>query len=340
MVNKGAYAKAGVDFDLAGYTKHLIAEEARTTFRPEVAADIGFFGSMFKLKGYRNPILVSSVDGVGTKLKIAAAMGRHEGVGIDIVSHSVNDIFCCGAKPLYFLDYIAMGKLDSKVAVAIARGLARACRDVGMALVGGETAQMPGMYAAGEYDLVGFITGVVEKDSIIDGSAIEPGDVVFGLPSNGLHTNGYSLVRRIFKLDDDISPLKKRYPELGRTLGEALLEPHRCYYNMVKSSLGIIKGIAHITGGGMTDNIPRILPDRTAMVINRVTWDILPIFEIIQKKGRISSSEMFNIFNMGIGMVLVVASLNARRIARALPEARVIGEIVKAKKEEESVIIK
>jgi len=340
MPSRGSYAGAGVDFDLAGYTKHLIAEEARTTFRPEVMADIGFFGSMFNFKGYRDPVLVSSVDGVGTKLKIAAAMGRHEGAGIDIVSHSVNDIFCCGAKPLYFLDYIAMGKLNTKVAVSLARGMAKACREVGMALVGGETAQMPGMYTEGEYDLVGFITGVVERDEIIDGRAIRIGDVVLGLPSSGLHTNGYSLVRKIFKLDSDPSQLKVFYPELGRTLGEALLEPHRCYYNRLKPVLGMVKGIAHITGGGMIDNIPRILPDGMAIRIRRGTWDVLPLFELIRKKGRIKLDEMFNVFNMGIGMVFVVSPANARRLIKALPESRLIGEVIKAASEEECVLIK
>ncbi|MEW6143328.1 MAG: phosphoribosylformylglycinamidine cyclo-ligase [Chloroflexota bacterium] len=340
MPSKGSYARAGVDFDLAGYTKRLIAEEARTTFSPKVVADIGFFGSMFNFKGYRDPVLVSSVDGVGTKLKIAAAMGRHEGAGIDIVSHSVNDIFCCGAKPLYFLDYIAMGKLNTKVAVSLARGMAKACREVGMALVGGETAQMPGMYAEGEYDLVGFITGVVERGEIIDGRAIKIGDVVLGLPSSGLHTNGYSLVRKIFKLDSDPSQLKVFYPELGRTLGEALLEPHRCYYNRLKPVLGMVKGIAHITGGGMIDNIPRILPDGMAIRIRRGTWDVLPLFELIRKKGRIKLDEMFNVFNMGVGMVFVVSPANARRLIKALPESRLIGEVIKAASEEECVLIK
>lgn len=339
MPNKGLYARAGVDFDLAGYTKHLIAEEARTTFRPEVVADIGFFGSMFNFKGYRDPVLVSSVDGVGTKLKIAVAMGQHEGTGIDIVSHSVNDIFCCGAKPLYFLDYIAMGKLNTEVAVSLARGMAKACREVGMALVGGETAQMPGMYAEGEYDLVGFITGVVERDEIIDGRTIKVGDVVLGLPSSGLHTNGYSLVRKIFKLDSDPAQLKVFYPELGRTLGEALLEPHRCYYNRLKPLLGMVKGMAHITGGGMIDNIPRILPDGMAIRIRRGTWDIPPLFELIRKKGKIKPDEMFNVFNMGIGMVFVASRANARRLIKALPESRLIGEVIKAASKEQCVLI-
>jgi phosphoribosylformylglycinamidine cyclo-ligase len=339
MPSKGLYARAGVDFDLAGRTKHLIAEEARKTFTSEVMADIGFFGSMFNFRGYRDPVLVSSVDGVGTKLKIAAAMNRHEGAGVDIVSHSVNDIFCCGAKPLYFLDYIAMGRLDTRVAVSLAKGMAKACREVGMALVGGETAQMPGMYADGEYDLVGFITGVVERDEIIDGRTIKIGDVVLGLPSSGLHTNGYSLVRKVFKLDDDTAQLKVFYPELGRTLGEALLEPHRCYYNRLKPLLKMVKGIAHITGGGMIDNIPRILPDGMAIRVRRGTWEVPPIFELIRRRGRIKVDEMFNVFNMGIGMVFVASPTDTRRIVRSLPEARVIGEVIRAASEDECVLI-
>lgn len=339
MRTKSAYAQAGVDFDVAGNTKHLIAEAARTTFRPGVAADIGFFGSMFRLKGYKEPILVSSVDGVGTKIKIACAMGMHEGIGRDIVSHSVNDIFCGGATPLYFLDYIAMGKLIPDIAVAVATGMAKACREVKMALVGGETAQMPGMYAEGEYDVVGFITGVVERGAVIDGSTIKRGDAVLGLPSVGLHTNGYSLVRRVFGLDDDPKPLKKRYAELGRTLGEALLEPHRCYYNVVKPVMPLVKGIAHITGGGMIDNIPRVLPDGLGVLIRKGTWEVLPLFEMIQKKGKIKPAEMYNVFNMGIGMVVVVSPQNADKVRNALNGARVIGEVVKAKSEDECVTI-
>jgi len=339
MKTKGAYARAGVDFDIAANTKHLIAEAARTTFRPEVVADIGFFGSMFRFKGYREPILVSSVDGVGTKIKIACAVGKHEGIGIDIVSHSVNDIFCGGATPLYFLDYIAMGKLIPDIAVAVAKGMAKACREVEMALVGGETAQMPGMYAEGEYDVVGFITGVVERDGVIDGRNIRRGDVVLGLPSVGLHTNGYSLVRRVFNLDADPKPLTKRYAELGRTLGEALLEPHRCYYNVVKPVLPLVKGIAHITGGGMIDNVPRVMPDGLGVLIRKGTWDVLPLFEIIQKKGKIKPAEMYNVFNMGIGMVVVVSPRNAGKVKDALKGAKVIGEVVKARSEDECVII-
>jgi phosphoribosylformylglycinamidine cyclo-ligase len=334
------YARAGVDFDLAARTKHLIADCARATFRPEVLADIGYFGSMFEFKGYREPVLVSSVDGVGTKLKIAVAMDKHDTVGVDIVSHSVNDIFCCGAAPLYFLDYIAMGSLNQKVVVEVVQGMAQACRQVNMALVGGETAQMPGMYAVGEYDVVGFITGVVEKSEIIDGGRIKVGDAIVGLPSSGLHTNGYSLVRRIFNLDADPSQLHVVYPELGRSLGEALLEPHRCYYNAVRPLLGKIKGLAHITGGGMTDNIPRILPEGLAALIRKGTWDVLPLFELIRRKGRVRLSEMYNVFNMGLGMVLVTASEDADGVTSAISGARIVGEIVVAPGEDELVLIK
>ena len=340
MRTRGLYARAGVDFDLAAQTKHLIAESARATFRPEVLADIGFFGSMFEFKGYREPVLVSSVDGVGTKLKIAAAMDRHDTVGIDIVSHSVNDIFCCGAAPLYFLDYIAMGSLNQSAAVDVVKGMVKACKEVNMALVGGETAQMPGMYAESEYDVVGFITGVVEKSRIIDGSRIKQGDAILGLPSSGLHTNGYSLVRRVFNLDADPSQLGVLYPELGRSLGEALLEPHRCYYNVVKPVLGRVKGLAHITGGGMIDNIPRILPEGLAAHIRRRTWEVPPIFELIRKKGKVKLAEMYNVFNMGLGMVMVTAPEDANSLKSSMPGARIVGEIVSAPDEDELVLIR
>lgn len=319
------YAAAGVDIDVAAGAKALIGKEAKTTHRPEVLGGVGLFGGLFELKGYEQPVLVSSVDGVGTKLKIAAAMGRHDTIGIDLVNHCVNDILTCGAEPLFFLDYIGMGRLVPEQVEAIARGLARACREVGCALIGGETAEMPGLYSGEDYDLVGFIIGVVEKEKVINGRDIRAGDAVIGLPSSGLHTNGYSLVRKIFGIDQ----LGKNFPELGRTLGEELLEPHRGYYKQIKPVLSWIKGMAHITGGGLVDNIPRVLPDGLAVRIDKKSWAVPPIFKLIQEKGNVARSEMFRVFNMGIGMALICAPDDVKQLNGKLPEAKVIGEVLR-----------
>jgi phosphoribosylformylglycinamidine cyclo-ligase len=245
----------------------------------------GFFGGLYELKGYHEPVLVSSADGVGTKLMLATALDRHEGVGHDIVNHSVNDIFTSGASPLFFLDYIASGKLNSEQLKIIIQGMAGACKKVNCALIGGETAEMPGLYSEKDYDLAGFIVGVVEKQAIITGEAICCGDAIIGLPSSGLHTNGYSLARKV--LGQTSSKLNTYYDELGSTLGEALLEPHRCYYNQLKSLLPRIKGMAHITGGGFPGNVPRVLPKGLCARCDTSSWEVLPIFNIIQRKGNI-----------------------------------------------------
>ncbi|UCG10920.1 MAG: phosphoribosylformylglycinamidine cyclo-ligase [Dehalococcoidia bacterium] len=323
---KESYAKAGVSLDMAAKAKELIAKHARSTSRPEVLSGVGFFGGLFEFKGYQHPVLVSSVDGVGTKLKIASALGRHNTVGIDIVNHCVNDILTCGAEPLFFLDYIAMGKLLPEQVGAIAEGLAQACREVGCALIGGETAEMPGLYAGEDYDLVGFVIGVVEKEKIITGQSIAAGDSIIGLASSGLHTNGYSLVRRLFKAEE----FKKNFPELGRPLGEELLEPHRSYYHQLKPLLPLIKGLAHITGGGLIGNVPRVLPPGLAARFNAKSWPVPPIFSLIQQRGNVDRDEMYRVFNMGIGMVVIASPQNARQLTQKLPEARVIGEVVKA----------
>ena len=324
---KHTYIEAGVNIEVAAKAKGLIAKHARSTLRPEVLGDLGFFGGLFEFKGYHQPVLVSSVDGVGTKLKIASALARHDSVGIDIVNHCVNDILTCGAEPLFFLDYIAMGRLMPEPVEAIARGLAQACRDVGCALIGGETAEMPGIYAGEDYDLVGFIIGVVEKEKLIMGKTISPGDIIIGLPSSGLHTNGYSLVRKIF--GETKSALDTFYPELGQKLGEVLLTPHRCYLHQLKPLLPIIKGMAHITGGGLIDNVPRVLPEGLAAKFDSRTWAVPPIFQLIQKRGNIDRDEMYHVFNMGIGMVIICSPENVNRLTKALPEARVIGEVIK-----------
>jgi len=327
---KKAYALAGVDISVADKVKRTIAQQARTTFRPEVIGS-EFFGSMFQLKGYREPVLVSSTDGVGTKLRIASLLGRNDTVGMDIVNHCVNDILCCGAEPLFFLDYIAMGKLVPEQVQVIISGIVRACRETGCSLIGGETAEMPGIYSEGKYDLVGFIVGVVEKEGILDGSSIAPHDVILGLASSGLHTNGYSLARKVFGIDANPSCLNKSYPELGKTLGEELLQVHRCYYQRLKPVLSLIKGIAHITGGGFVGNIPRMLPERVAAHIRKDSWDILPIFKLIQKEGTIEEEEMYQVFNMGIGITIICSPQEVAGIVSILPEAKVIGEIVEGK---------
>ena len=336
-ITKKAYALAGVDIHIADKVKKIIAQQARTTFRPEVIGS-EFFGSMFQLKGYHEPVLVSSTDGVGTKLKIASLLGKNDTVGMDIVNHCVNDILCCGAEPLFFLDYIAMGKLVPEQIEAIISGIVRACREVGCALIGGETAEMPGIYSQGNYDLVGFIVGVVEKKNILDNSSIVPDDVILGLPSSGLHTNGYSLVRKVFGIDANPSCLNKFYPELGKSLGEELLQVHRCYYPQLKPALSLIKGIAHITGGGFVGNIPRILPEGVAAHLKKRSWDILPIFKLIQKEGAIKETEMYQVFNMGIGITIVCSPRQVAKIVSILPQAKVIGGIIK-REDEERVII-
>jgi len=290
---------------------------------------VGFFGGLFEFKGYQQPVLVSSVDGVGTKLKLALALGKHDTVGIDIVNHCVNDILTCGAEPLFFLDYIAAGRLNPEQVGEVAKGLASACREVGCALIGGETAEMPGLYTGEDYDLAGFIIGVVEKSRIIQGKKIAAGDTIIGLPSSGLHTNGYSLARKIF--GETSSALNTVYPELGRTLGEALLEPHRSYYNQLKPLLPLIKGLAHITGGGLIGNVPRVLPDGLTASFDSRSWSVPPIFNLIQQRGNVDREEMYQVFNMGIGMVIICSKDNVDHFTQMLPEAKVIGEVIKQK---------
>jgi phosphoribosylformylglycinamidine cyclo-ligase len=324
-MKRQTYAAAGVDIDAAQRAKELIKKHARATLRPEVISGVGPFAGLYKLQGYQEPILVSSVDGVGTKLKIAAALGRHDTIGIDLVNHCVNDILTSGAEPLFFLDYIAMGKLVPQQVEAIVEGMAGACRAVGCALIGGETAEMPGFYPQGDYDLVGFIIGVVEKGDIIDGRSIKAGDAIIGLPSSGLHTNGYSLVRKLFGTEPSI--LSQSYPELGRTLGQELLEPHRCYYHVLKPLLPRIKGMAHITGGGLIDNPPRILPPGLTAKLEKGSWEVPPIFTLIQKKGNIDEKEMYRVFNMGIGMAIISSPDDAVHLSASLAGARVIGVV-------------
>jgi len=319
---------------MAAKAKELIARHARSTFRPEILGTAGFFGGLFEFKGYSQPVLVSSVDGVGTKIKIASALGKYDTVGIDLVNHCVNDILTCGAEPLFFLDYIAVGKLVPEQVAAIVQGLAQACREVGCALIGGETAEMPGVYAEGDYDLAGFIVGVVEKEGIVNGETIAAGDVLLGLASSGLHTNGYSLVRKIFSVDR----WKEHNTEFGKTLGEEFLEPHRCYYQQLKPVLPMIKGMAHITGGGLVDNVPRVLPPGVTAKFDSQSWAVPPIFQLIQREGKVTREEMYHVFNMGIGMVVVCSRSDADQLMAQLPEAKVIGEVVQGEGDERVVI--
>ena len=274
---------------------------------------------------------------MGTKLKIANILDKHDTIGIDIVNHCVNDIFTCGAEPLFFLDYIGIGKLLPEKVEAIAQGLSQACREVGCTLIGGEMAEMPDIYSGKDYDLAGFIIGVVEKEKIITGKTIAIGDVIIGLPSSGLHTNGYTLVRKIF--GETRAVLETHYPELGRTLGEELLEPHRCYYNQLKPLLPLIKGMAHITGGGLIGNVPRILPEGMTAQFHRGRWTILPIFQLIQQRGNVDQQEMYRVFNMGIGMVLICPPENADQLTKALPESNIVGKVIE-RRGEARVLIK
>ena len=323
-----AYASAGVDVDLANKLKRDIGAFVRQTHGPRVLGKIGGFGGLFRASfpGMRDPVLVASMDGVGTKLKIAFAMDKHDTVGVDLVNHCVDDIAVLGARPLFFLDYIGCEQLEPRVFQQLLRGFSRACRAAGCALLGGETAQMPGMYRKGEYDVAGCIVGVVDRKKIVDGNKIKPGDVVLGLASNGLHTNGYSLARKILFEKMRLKP-RSRLPGSTITVGEELLRVHKNYQPLLaKVPAGIIKGLAHITGGGVIDNLPRILPSNCEAVIETKSWRVPPIFRILQKNGNVASQEMYQVFNMGIGMVAIVADRNAQSAMSNL-RAKRIGRI-------------
>jgi phosphoribosylformylglycinamidine cyclo-ligase len=314
------YRQSGVDIDAGNETVRRIKSLARATFTGNVLSDIGSFGGLFQVPSdARSPVLVASADGVGTKLKLAFMSGRHDTVGQDLVNHCVNDILVQGATPLFFLDYLATGRLQPSVAEQIVGGMARACTENGCALLGGETAEMPGFYADGEYDLAGFIVGLVERDRLIDGSTIVPGDVLIGVPSTGLHTNGYSLARRIVFERLGLA-FDSVVPELGGAVGDVLLVPHRSYLKAVRPLLArrLVKGMAHITGGGITENLPRILPDGTSAVIARDTWRVPPIFAFLQRAGQVSDDEMLRAFNMGIGLIVACEERRAPEVLTML----------------------
>jgi phosphoribosylformylglycinamidine cyclo-ligase len=319
------YSDAGVDISRGDRAKRRIRRLAGRTFTRGVLTDIGTFGALFHLdrKRWRDPVLVSSADGVGTKLKIAFATGVHTSVGADIVNHCVNDILTQGAEPLFFLDYLAMGRVEPRTVEQILSGMSHACRQAGVALVGGETAEMPGFYAPGEYDLAGFIVGAVERGRVLDGRAIRPGDALIGLPSSGLHTNGYSLAR---KLVFEVARLKPSsyVPEVEGRIGDVLLRPHRCYWPLLKTIVarGWLSAMAHITGGGVTENLPRVLPRGTQAVVELGSWPVPPIFRCLRRLGKISEAEMLRTFNCGVGMILVVPPKNLRHVEAELKRRR------------------
>jgi len=330
------YRQSGVDIDAGNETVRRIKSLARATFTPAVLSDIGSFGGLFEFdrERYREPVLVSSADGVGTKLKVAFMTGRHDTVGADLVNHCVNDILVQGATPLFFLDYLATGRLLPEVAEQVIAGVARGCRENGCALLGGETAEMPGFYADGEYDIAGFIVGAVDKANVIDGRSIRPGDHVLGLRSAGLHTNGYSLARQVlferagYKADSFVR-------DLGSTVGDALLAPHRSYLTVIRPLIDgrLIKGLAHITGGGITDNLPRILPDGVAADVRLGSWPVPAVFQLLQERGNIARDEMLRTFNMGVGMIIVCGSSEVEHVVSTLrqsgePEVFHIGSVV------------
>ena len=330
-----SYADAGVSIDNANLAVAKIREFARSTFNDRTLTEIGSFGGMFSgaFPGMADPILVASADGVGTKLKLAFETGIHNTVGADLVNHCVNDILVQGARPLFFLDYFATGTLEPDVTASVVEGMARACKENGCVLLGGETAEMPDFYPPGEYDLAGFIVGVVDKKNVIDGKSIVPGDVVLGIPSNGLQTNGYSLARKLFFEVAGHNP-DTYLDELGKTVGEALLKTHQSFLRPLEGLLdkGIIKGLAHITGGGFLENIPRILPDGVSVEIKKGTWPELPVFGVMQSLGNVSEKEMFRTFNMGIGMIAVISSENKKTLMSHLDGCFEIGRVVEGEK--------
>jgi len=320
MVDKMTYKKAGVDVDAGNRAVHLMKSHVRSTYSPEVMGDIGGFGGLFKpdIKKYKEPVLVSGTDGVGTKLKLAFYMDKHDTVGIDCVAMCVNDILVMGAKPLFFLDYIALGKLVPEKVAKIVEGVAEGCRQAGCALLGGETAEMPDMYDENEYDLAGFAVGIVESEKIVSGASIKAGDIIIGLTSSGLHSNGYSLARKVL-LDGNIKKLDEYVAEFGKTLGEEMLTPTKIYKDVLEDlSDRDIRGMAHITGGGLVENLPRILPQGLEFKIEKSSWKIPPIFELIKKLGHIDDDEMYRTFNMGIGFVLIVPENEADTVIKTV----------------------
>ena len=337
-----AYRKSGVDLDQLAELKEQIRALAAMTHGPEVLNDRGNFAGLYRLSGYNQPVLVASADGVGTKLRIGAHLDHYESIGQDLVTLNVNDILTRGAKPLFFLDYVAFSTLDQQRMDTLMRGIVWGCREVGCALIGGETAQMPAadevplagsglprLYTQDNFELAGFLVGVVERDDVIDGSTIQAGDYLIGVPSSGVHTNGFSLVRRALNIDNDPSVLFRHYDELGHQLGEELLVRHRCYFPLLKPVLGQVKALAHITGGGLPGKVPAFLPPMVAARFDRGSWPVPPIFDLIRREGGIDLEEMYRVFNMGLGMVAVCDEAGVASFQAAVADAQIVGRIVR-----------
>lgn len=331
-MTKSDYASSGVDIDAGNRAVDLMKDAVKSTYTPSVLAGIGSFGGLFDvsaLKEMKSPVLVASTDGVGTKVKLAASVGRYRGIGHDIVNHCINDILVQGAKPLFFMDYFATSKLNPEQTAEVVTGIAEACKESGVALLGGETAEMPGVYQPGEFDVAGTIVGVLERDEILPRNNLKAGDVLIGLKSSGPHTNGYSLIRKIFA----DAPLEPVIPELNDSLANALLAPHRSYYPVFSSLLSQIKALAHITGGGFIENIPRVLPDDLDAKINIDSLPVSPLWSLIQQRGEVDSQEMYRVFNMGIGMIVIVDQNLVSKIQSQIPEETfVIGKLVAGQK--------
>jgi len=327
-----SYASSGVDIDAGNRAVELMKDSVKATYNESVLAGIGSFGGLFDastLKQMDNPVLVASTDGVGTKVKLAASVGRYRGIGRDIVNHCIDDILVQGARPLFFMDYFATSKLNPEYTAEVVTGIAQACKESGMALLGGETAEMPGVYQPNEFDVAGTIIGVLERDRILPHPNLFAGDLILGLPSSGPHTNGYSLIRKVFEGAD----LESVLPELGCSLADALLAPHRSYFNVLYPHLDKVKALAHLTGGGFIENIPRVLPENLNVVIHQGSWQVPPLWKLIQEKGNIAIEEMYRVFNMGIGMIVIVDKSAASDFQSSISEpAFVIGELVEGEK--------
>lgn len=337
-MTKSDYASSGVDIDAGNRAVELMKDAVKSTYNSSVLAGIGSFGGLFDvsvLKEMKSPVLVASTDGVGTKVKLASSVGRYRGIGHDIVNHCINDILVQGARPLFFMDYFATSKLEPEQTAEVVTGIAEACKESGAALLGGETAEMPGVYQAGEFDVAGTIIGVLERDDILPRKSIKAGDILIGLRSSGPHTNGYSLIRKIFA----DTPLDTFIPEINSTLADALLAPHRAYYSILYPFLSEVKALAHITGGGFIENIPRILPDDLDANIQLGSWPVPPLWNLIQQTGNIARDEMYRVFNMGIGMVIVVDKANVVEIQKLIPEETfIIGKLIEGEKKTRLIV--
>ena len=322
------YKESGVDLDKARQIKKIYEPIVKTTFNENTISPLGLFGGFYELKDYKNPVIVSSTDGVGTKLIISNYLEKYHNLGKDIVNHCINDVLTSGAKPLFFLDYIAVDSLAIAQAEGLVTGMAEACRASGCVLIGGETAQLSGVYKKGQFDIAGFLVGVVEKDLLLEPAKVKKDDVLIGIPSNGLHTNGYSLVRKVFNIDNEPIILKKSYEELGTTLGDILTRPHRSYYPLLEPILNEIVGMAHITGGGLIENLMRVIPPGLNVNIDYDSWVPENIFRLIQTHGNVSDQEMWAVFNMGVGMVLISDQKNVSSILNKIEDSWILGKVI------------